>query len=68
MENLVYRISGHESSSTCASATEVKIQELSGHKSLRRTEYIRIPAPVTPVDELAYLRPECTHKYDLEIN
>ncbi len=63
LENLVYRISGHESSSS-ASATGVEIQKLPRHESLRRTEYIRIPAPVTPVDELAYLRPEYIHKYD----
>lgn len=66
MENLVYRISGHESSS---SASSTRSRPISGHeysisgllKSEAQcgTEYIGIPAPVTSVDELAYLRPGC---------
>ena len=57
LRNLVYRISGHESSSS-ASATGSNVQELSNPKTPpRKTEYIETPVPVTSVDELAYLKP-----------
>ena len=63
MENLVYRISGHESSSS-ASAAGVQTSGLLKSEAQCGTEYIGIPAPVTLVDELAYLRPEYTDKRD----